>query len=87
MLRCLGTSPTPATYRIDDVYFGTEIRGDTVLSVAASVEITLTPDDNAILDPGNSYEKRRVTVKATYGSSGGVNDEYDYQVKNLAKVS
>jgi hypothetical protein len=63
------------------------VKGDTALSVASSVEITLMPDDNAILNPGNSYEKRRVTVKATYGSSDGVNDEYDYQVKNLAKVS
>ena len=55
--------------------------------MASSAEVTLTPDNNAILDSGNSYEKRRVTVKASYGASDGVNDEYDYRVKNLAKVS
>ena len=80
-------APTSATYRIDDVDSGTEIKTDTALSVAASVEITLTPDDNAILDSGQSYEKRRVTIKASYGASDGVNEEYLYRVKNLAKVS
>jgi hypothetical protein len=51
--------------------------------VASSAEVTLVLHDNAILDSENSYEKRRVTVKASYG----VNDEYEYRVKNLAKAA
>lgn len=80
-------SPTSAVYRIDDVDSGTEIRADTALASSSSVEITLTPIDNQILNNTLDYETKRVTVKAVYGASDGVNDQYEYVVKNLSKIS
>lgn len=80
-------APTAATYRIDDVDSGAPIRTDTPLNPATSVEINLEPSDNTLLDSTKPEEERRVTVKATYGATDGVNDEYIYQLKNLEKVS
>ena len=43
-------TPTAISYRIDDVATGQEIRDDTAITPAAStVEITLTPADNAMV--------------------------------------
>lgn len=64
---------------------GEQLRGDTPLTPASSVEIRLTPADNAILNGGN--EQRRVTVVATYGVDDQVTDEYVYMVVNLRKVT
>ena len=80
-----GASAVPASlsYRIDDVPSGTEIRGDTSLAPAASVEITLTPTDNQILDDTRIGEVRAITVTATYGATDAVNSAYQYRVLNL----
>ena len=80
-------TPSTVTYRIDDLNSGAEIRADTSVSPASSVEITLTPDDNKILDTTSAYEKRLVTIKTTFGTDDGMNEEYTYLVKNLAGVS
>ena len=80
-------APDSATYRVDDVDSDTPMKEKTALSVAASVEIKLEPSVNAIVNPDKTYEIRRVTIEALYGASDGVNDEYDYRLKNLAKVS
>ena len=63
------------------------MRSSTPIPPASSVEITLHPDDTVIIDQENAYEKRLVTVEATYGADDAVNDEYIYYVKNLQKVS
>lgn len=80
-------APVSATYRIDCLTNGSEVRTDTAISpIASSVEITLTPDDTAIISASNNLEKRLVTVKAIYGADDGLNDNYRYDVINLAKV-
>ena len=79
--------PSSVTYRIDCVTTNAQILADTPLTPAASIEITLTPAQNAILNQANAKESKRVTVKASYGASDGLNDEYVYVVKNLAGVT
>ena len=79
--------PTGVTYRIDCITSGTQVRDTTSATPATSVEITLTPADNAILDPRRSRELRRVTVTGTYGDSDAVREQYDYWVRNLSQVT
>jgi len=81
-------APSSAAYRIDDAGSGQVVRGDTAIPTPGStVEITLTPADNALLAEANPYERRRVTVTAEYGGGEAVTAEYVYRVVNLAGVS
>ena len=76
--------PASVTYRIDCLTTGTAILADTSLTPASSIEIAITPAQNAILSDGNASETKRITVKASYGVSDGVNAQYDYTVTNLS---
>lgn len=80
-------APASATYRIDCLTTGTAIKAATALTPAATVEITIAPNENRIVTPGNTRERRRVTVTASYGASDGVNEEFDYDVVNLSQVA
>lgn len=80
-------APASASYRIDDVATGTQIRAATSLTPATTVEITLTPADNRILNTNLRAETRRVTVVAGYGVSDQVTSEYIYRVNSLSGVS
>jgi hypothetical protein len=79
--------PTGVSYRIDCVSNGQEVRDDTSATPATAVEITLSPADNAIIDPKRPRELRRVTVTGTYGDNDAVIEQYDYWVRNLSHVS
>lgn len=79
-------APASATYRIDCLTNSQEIKTDTdITPIASSVEIELTATDNAIIDQAKPYEKRLVTVKASYGADDKINEEYEYNVINLPK--
>jgi hypothetical protein len=78
--------PSSASYRIDCLTNASEVKDDTVLTPASSIEITLSAADNAIITQTNAIERRLVTVFATYGASDGVKDEYEYNVQNMRKV-
>lgn len=81
-------APSSITYRIDCLTNDQEILGDTPIgSPASTVEITITATQNAIITQSNDFERRLVTVKATYGTGNAVNEEFEYYVKNLAKVT
>lgn len=80
-------APTTINYRVDDLASGTNIVASTAVgSPASSVEITLTAAANAILDSLNEYEVRVVTITASYGAGGQVQDQYRYRVRNLGFV-
>lgn len=79
-------APTGIFYRIDDVLSGDAVLADTAIGAASSVEITITPTQNAIINPFNPTEVKRVTVKATYAGSEAINDEFEYAVFNLRRV-
>ena len=80
-------APTALTYRVDDVLTGTEILPDTSVAPGATVEITLTPEQNRILSGAHAVERRRVTVTAAFGAADQVCSEYVYEVVNLAKIT
>ena len=77
--------PNTISYRIDCLSSGTEIRADTSVTPAESVEIKLTPTDHVIVNPAKPHEKRLVTITASYGPEDELNEEYEYNVKNLRK--
>lgn len=79
-------APDSMSYRIDCLTSAKQILDDTALVAASSVEITLTPTDNAIQAEANAYETKIVTVTCTYGASDGVKSQYHYKVRNLSKV-
>lgn len=81
-------APTTASYRIDDVTTGQQVRDDTdIASPASTVELTLTVADNTLKNPIATTEQRRVTVTAEYGAGDAVRAEYIYEVINLAGVA
>ena len=89
-------TPTSASYRIDDVGSGTEVRGDTAIAITApntDVDIPLTAADTSILDETKPYETRRLTYTWTYSTltspsvEADDNDEYLYNVVNLQGVT
>ena len=80
--------PTTATYRIDDLDSGTEVRGNKAITMTNGVEeITLEFADNTLLDATKDKEVRRVTVDAIYNAGvDELHDEFFYELINLAKV-
>lgn len=80
-------TPTALSYRIDCLSTSTEILAPTALALASTVEIHLTPTQTRIVSPANAHEQRRVTVSASYGAADGLNDEYDFVVRNLSGVT
>jgi len=79
-------APSSASYRIDCLTSGSEIRADTALPAGASPEITLTPDDNAIVDESHRVESRLVTVYGLFGADDELYLAYEYDVINLRKA-
>jgi hypothetical protein len=78
-------APASARYRIDCLTTGTAILAWTALVVGSTIEITITPVQNAIQTATNPIERKLVTVEGTYTSTDKVVDEYEYQVKNMNK--
>jgi hypothetical protein len=83
----VAVAPSTVNYTIHDVTSNTQVKASTSVSPSATVEITILPSENAILDTAQNYEMRRVTVIAAYGGSDQVTDEYTYRVKNLRNVT
>lgn len=82
----VAAAPSSVSYRIDCLTTGTAILGDTSVSASATVSITVTAAQNAILG-SRSMERRRVTITGTYAGSEAVREQFDYQVRNLSAVS
>jgi predicted membrane-bound mannosyltransferase len=84
-----GALAAPATvqYRLDCLTTGAALVALTSLSAGSSVEIPVTPTQNAIQNAANQRETKRLTVIAGYGSGDQVTGQYDYLVQNLSGVS
>lgn len=82
--------PTAATYRIDDEPNRRAIRSSTSFpSLASSVDIWITSDENFIIRPRSPYEIRTVTVEYDYDSDDGpkhATAQYKYKLINLYGV-
>lgn len=74
--------PTSPTMAIHDLLTDTEIRAAASISTTSGVATeVITAAENAMVDSSLDYETHRVTVK-----SDEVNEEFRFQVRNLAKV-
>src|SRR5678815_202403 len=82
--------PTSATYRIDDEASKTAILPVTNFpSLATSVDLWITSDQNFIVKSRSKFEIRTVTVQYVYESDNGTTPataEYKYRVNNLYGV-
>jgi len=80
-------APSSISYRVD-TSDGAQLRDWTnVVGVAQSVELTLTPDDNAIANEADTFQINIVTVKAVFGPDDERNETYSYRVKNLRQIA
>lgn len=82
----LPAAPASATCKIHDVATGTEIRASTALTPATDIEITITPSENAVINPNLAVEKHVLTVVGTYGVSDQVTGRYYFNVRNLGYI-
>lgn len=82
--------PTAATYRIDDELNRRNIQPATAFpSLATSVDLWITGDQNHIIRSRSKYEVRTVTVEFNYESDDGpkhVTAQYKYKLLNLHGV-
>ena len=78
--------PASASYRIDCLTSGSEVRGWTEITPAESVTITLAGDDNRIVNSLNNREIRQLVVKFTDSSGNAQKDQAQYRVDNLRGV-
>lgn len=79
-------APDTISYSVRDLYSGTELRANTAVTPAATVEIELTPTDNRILAKSYAREMRVVKVIATFGVGDTITSVHRYWVRNVAAV-
>ena len=81
-------SPTvSAEYKILDKATGNTIKDWTALTTAASIEITVLPADNAIVNAALDYEEHELIAHGVYTTTTDeVYDSYPFRVKNLNGV-
>lgn len=82
--------PDAATYRIDDERRRTNIQPSTAFpSLASTVDLWITSDQNFIIRSRSKYEIRTVTVEYDYTSDAGskhATAKYEYKLINLHGV-
>jgi hypothetical protein len=84
----VAVTPTSATYRIDDKASKTNILPATAIgSLASSIELTITSEQNAIIKRRKPVEIRTITVEFDYdsGTKHGTG-QYEYKLVNLYGV-
>ena len=83
-------TPDAATYRIDDVERRRVIQPATSIgSLASTIDIWITSDQNFIIRSRSKYEIRTVTVEYDYTSDAGAKHataKYEYKLINLHGV-
>lgn len=80
-------APTSARYRIDCLTNDSQVLDWTSIPSPTSQEtITISKTHNAIINAVNAFERRIVTIEATYGADDGLNHTVKYQVNGLNNV-
>lgn len=86
----VAVTPDAATYRIDDIERRTNIQPATAFpSLATTVDLWITSDQNHIIRSRADYEIRTVTVEYDYTSDAGAKHataKYEYKLMNLHGV-
>jgi len=75
--------PDTVRYRIDCQTTGQQILDWTDASPAAVLTVTVTPDQNAIINDANRYEDKVMAVECNVGTDTQFIDNYTWRVKNL----
>jgi len=83
----VAATPTTLVYQIDCVTTSTAITAETSLTPGTSVEITITPTENAMIDQANAFEEREVTVTAGYGANDQIIEVFCYRLLNLSAIT
>jgi hypothetical protein len=76
-------TPTNVKYRLDCLSTGQVVLDWTSVSPGETVNITVTPDQNAIVSDCNAHERKQLMVAADYGLSTQFVDAIDYEITNL----
>ncbi len=79
-------TPLTVSYRIDNRENAVVILAPTSITPAGTVIITVTPMQNAIINPSLEYEEHVMTITATYGVGDSISEECVFKVKNLQFV-
>lgn len=79
--------PTTIRYRVDCLTTGRKMRDWTTVSAAQDITVTLTKDDNAIVDQGDEFEEREVTVQYNAGLSTQQIQRHRWVVENIHGVA
>lgn len=76
-------TPTNVKYRLDCLTTGQIVLDWTSVTPGETVSITVTPTQNAIVNDGNTHERKQLMVAADYGLSTQFIDSIDYEITNL----
>jgi hypothetical protein len=79
----ISTAPNVARYRIDCATTNQVIQDWLDLPPGAQVGVTVTPDQNAIIDDSNRVETKVMAVEANYNMGSQYTDSFTWKVKNL----
>lgn len=79
-------APTSLTWQAHDVRTNTELQAETSLTPASSVEITIPPAVNTLVNDSYKTEQRRITVIATYGDEDVLTSVYVYELQKLENL-
>lgn len=79
-------TPTTVHYRVDDITGRQMITDWTSVSAASSVDIDITPTENAINGDSNAIERRQLLVKADSGLSTQAIGRGIWQIENLQGI-
>jgi len=76
-------TPTTARYRMDDLHSRTEKVAWATLTPSTKMTITIPGSSNDIINSGNKFEDKIVTVQLDQGLTSEHNQDYKYRVTNL----
>lgn len=77
------SAPSTVHYRIDDLTTNTAITAWTAATPGTSVNISITPNENRIIDHSDVWERRQLTVSADKGTTSETRDTVEWFVENI----
>lgn len=77
-----GITPTTSRWRVDCLTSGTECEPWVTGTAAQSYSATISATANAIVNPANPSERKRLTVQANQGTADQLNITAEYVVIN-----
>lgn len=76
-------TPTNVRYRLDCLTTGKQIADWTSATPGETVNITITPTQNAMQSDCNVRERKQLTVAADYGLSTEFRESLVYEIENI----